>query len=266
MHHNLQFAYVKGCADCQQNKSSTMASSGPLHPLPILDQHGDSVTIDFMGPLPSDDGCDTIITFTYQLGSDIKLVPSWSNLTVEELATVFFDEWYCENGLPLEIISDRDKLFMSKFWKSLHMLTGVKLKMSTAYYPQTDGSSKQTNKTLNQSIHFHVDHAQHRWKQALPGIQFNLMNTTNASTGFSPFQLKMGHSPCIILPLVKMEIGDIEDIRALDVIKRLEADVAEAQDNLQAAKISQTIYANRSHSDNHSIKVGDPVFLWTPNR
>ena|SRR6266478_5409360 len=28
------------------------------------------------------------------------------NLTAEKLAIIFFNEWYCENGLPLEIISD----------------------------------------------------------------------------------------------------------------------------------------------------------------
>jgi len=113
--------------------------------------------MDFIGPLPEDDGCDTIITFTDRLNSDIRLVPSRSNLTVEELASVFFDEWYCENGLPLHIVSDRDKLFTSKFWKALHTLTGVKLKMSSAYHPQTDGSSERTNKTINQCVRFHLN-------------------------------------------------------------------------------------------------------------
>jgi hypothetical protein len=79
------------------------------------------------------------------------------------MACLFFDHWYCENGLPLDIVSDRDKLFMSRFWKALHKLTGVKLKMSTAYHPETDGSSKRTNKTVNQALHFHVERNQKGW-------------------------------------------------------------------------------------------------------
>jgi hypothetical protein len=55
---------------------------------------------------------------------------------------IFFDKWYCENGLPLHIISDRNKLFISAFWKALHKLTGVKLKMSAAFHPETDSSSE----------------------------------------------------------------------------------------------------------------------------
>ncbi|GBG85112.1 hypothetical protein CBR_g39679 [Chara braunii] len=40
--------YVRSCKVCQRNKSSTRASLGLLRPLPITDQPGDSVSIDFM--------------------------------------------------------------------------------------------------------------------------------------------------------------------------------------------------------------------------
>jgi hypothetical protein len=78
---------------------------------------------------------------TDRLNADIQIVPTRTDITATDLAAIFFDRWYCENGLPLEIISDRDKLFMSKFWTALHKLTGVKLKMSSLYHPQTDGAS-----------------------------------------------------------------------------------------------------------------------------
>ena len=66
------------------------------------------------------------------------------------MVVILFDEWYCENGLMRQIITDRDTLFTSELWMALHKLTGVKLKMSTVYHPQTDGTSERTNKTLNQ--------------------------------------------------------------------------------------------------------------------
>ena len=127
---------------CQRNKLRTMKPVGPLHLLPIPDSQCNSMAIYFIGPLPIDNRFDTIITFTDHLGSDIQIIPTTSTLTTEELADTFFDRWYCKNKLPLDIISDQDKLFMSCFWKRLHTLTGVKLKMSTAYHPETDGSSK----------------------------------------------------------------------------------------------------------------------------
>ena len=189
MRRDLETAYIPSCAACQRNKSQTTKPIGPLHPLLVPDERCDSVAIDFIGPLPLDNGFDTIITFTDRLGSDIQIIPSLSTLTAEKLAEVFFDKWYCVNGLPLDIVSDRDKLFMSCFWKTLHTLTGVKLKMSTSYHPETDGSSERTNKTVIQCIRFAVERDQIGWVKALPKIRFDIMNTVNRSTGFTPFQL-----------------------------------------------------------------------------
>ena len=132
------------------------------------------------------------------LGAGYQILPCKTSDTATTFALWFFDGWYCEHGLPDNIFSDRDKLFLSQFWKALTHITGVKLKMSTAYHPQTDRSSERTNKTLNQVIQYHVSHNQLGWVHALPRIQFNMMNTINTSTGFSGFQLLTGQSPRII--------------------------------------------------------------------
>ena len=106
MRRDLESAYVPLCVECQRNKSSTTKPLGPLHPLPVPDKCGDSVAIDFVGPLPLDNGFDCIVTFTDHLGSDVRIVPCKTSLTSEELADIFFQNWYCKNGLPLNIISD----------------------------------------------------------------------------------------------------------------------------------------------------------------
>jgi len=204
------------------------------------------MVIDFIGPLPEDNGMNSIIMFTDHLGSDIQLIPSQTNISAEELAYLFFDKWYCENGLPSEIISGRDKLFVSRFWKSLHKLTSIKLKLSTAYHLETDGASECTNKTVNQALRYHVEHNQLGWVHALPKICFDLMNMVNKSTGFTPFQLHMGRSPCMILPLVPAKSSaTVVDIDAWHVIRKLETDVFKAQDNLLKAKLSQAVQANK---------------------
>ena len=129
---------------------------------PKVREHGHTTPVAY--ELASDTrdrlGVVTLITFTDQLGSDIRLIPTTTTLTAEHFAELFFQHWYCENGLPLEIISDRDKLFLSRFWKELHKLTGIKLKMSTAYHPESDGSSERTNKTVIQAIRFAVERDQ----------------------------------------------------------------------------------------------------------
>jgi len=136
----------------------------------VPDERGSSVAMDFVGPLPEDEDFNCILTMTDHFGLDIQIVPTWTDITAEALASLFFKHWYCENGLPTDIVLDRDKLFVSKFWRALHCLTGVQLKMSMAYHPQTDGSSECLNKTVNQCLHYHVQQNQKGWVTALPLI------------------------------------------------------------------------------------------------
>ena len=203
----LEEGYIPSCMDCQRNKSSTTKLAGPLHPLPVPDDRCDSVTMDFVGPLPLDGGCDYLLTITDRLGSDLRFVATQKNITAEQLAVLFFDHWYCENGLPKEIICDRDKLFVSKFWNHLMLLTGIKAKMSSAYHPQTDGVSERTNKTVEQCLRFQIERNQKNWKHPLPRIRFQMMNMVNKSTKFTPFQLRFGNSPQLLQALIKPRIG-----------------------------------------------------------
>jgi hypothetical protein len=268
MRRDLVEAYIPSCAGCMRNKSTTSAPAGPLHPLPVPDARGDSVAIDFIGPLPEDAGYNMLVTMTDRLNSDVRLVPCRDNISAEHFATLFFDHWYCENGLPSEIVSDRDKLFLSKFWRALHKLTGIKLKMSSSYHPETDGASERTNKTVNQCMRYYVDRNHKGWVRALPRVHFHIMNTVNASTGMSPFQLHIGRSPRTLPPLVPRTgvVEEHEATRARALISQLEHDVMEAQDNLLAAKTAQASSTNAHRAAPIVFKAGDRVMLATKNR
>ena len=91
------------------------------------------------------------------LEENVHLALTYSLYSAAQIATVLFDKWYCKNRLMMQIVSDQDLLFVVEIWKELYKLTGVKLKMSTLYYPKTDGSSKRTNKMLVQAIRYHIN-------------------------------------------------------------------------------------------------------------
>lgn len=71
MRWDLEQSFILGCISCQCNKSSTMKPAGPLHPLPIPDERGNSIAMDFIRPLPEDEGYNCLLTITDQIGSDI---------------------------------------------------------------------------------------------------------------------------------------------------------------------------------------------------
>ena len=65
---------------------------------------------------------------------------SKSTESAVDTAKSFFANIFKLNGLPDNIVSDRDPKFNSEFWKQLMKLCGVQLKMSTSRNPQTDGA------------------------------------------------------------------------------------------------------------------------------
>lgn len=269
MQKEIETLYIPSCEHCQWNKSSTCKLTGPLHPLPVPNNHRDSVATDFIGPLPEDSGFNIIATFTNCLGADIRLVPTRMDITPEDFAVIFFNNWYCENGLPLEIVLDRDHIFVSKFWKSLHALTGIKLKMLTAYHPETDGSSEYTNKTIIQVLRYHVSQNQKNWIAALPKVGFDLMGSVNASTGLALFQLHLGHNPRLIHPLVKLHApttGDSPLRMTQCLVEQFCTDMATAKDNLMQTKIAQAIASALHCRSERAYKEGDLVILSTMHR
>ncbi|PNH37127.1 hypothetical protein VD0003_g10298, partial [Verticillium dahliae] len=115
--------------------------------------------------------------------------------TAEDLAYVFLRNIVGQHGLPKELVSDRDKLFTSNFWKSLIAQLGAKHKLSTAFHPQTDGQTERTNQTLEQYLRCYINYQQDDWVTLLPIAQFAYNSSPSESTKESPFYANYGYNP-----------------------------------------------------------------------
>ena len=82
----------------------------------------------------------------------------------------------CNHSILQSIISDRDKLFTSKFWNTWTNQLGTKVKLSMAYHPQADGQTKRTNQTLEQYLRHYVNFKQNNWIDLLPLAEFAYNN------------------------------------------------------------------------------------------
>ncbi|SGY96140.1 BQ5605_C036g11545 [Microbotryum silenes-dioicae] len=124
--------YVQQCDSCQRTKARTTRIAGKLHSLPVPAQPMADIAIDFVGPLPANKGFDRVLTITDRLSGYVRLLPAREADTAAEVAARFHEGWHRLFGLPQSIVSDRDKLFTSKFWTALHKRLNIKLQLSSA--------------------------------------------------------------------------------------------------------------------------------------
>ena len=141
--------YVTACDVCQRSKHEAMVPTGLLQPLSIPNQVWDDITLDFIEGLPRSHGFDSILEVVDRLSKYSHFIALKHPFIAQSVALMFLKEVVRLHGIPRSIIIDRDKVFMSSFWRELFFfLQGSELKQSTAYYPQTDGQSEVVNHGL----------------------------------------------------------------------------------------------------------------------
>ncbi|MCI14361.1 retrotransposon protein, partial [Trifolium medium] len=141
--------FVYACLVCQKSKIEHQKPSGLLQPLFIPEWKWDSVAMDFVGGLPRTvKGNEVIWVIVDRLTKSAHFIAIKSGVLVPKLAEIYIEQIVKLHGIPSSIVSDRDPRFTSRFWESLQEALGTKLRLSSAYHPQTDGQSERTIQSL----------------------------------------------------------------------------------------------------------------------
>jgi len=99
--------------------------------------------MDFIVGLPkTPTNHDSIWVIVDRLTKSAHFIPINIRYSLEKLTQLYIKEVVRLHGIPSSIVSDRDPRFTSRFWESLHQALGTKLRLSSAYHPQTDGQSE----------------------------------------------------------------------------------------------------------------------------
>ena len=102
--------------------------------------------MDFIEGLPKSQSKSVIFVVVDRLSKYAHFMPLSHPYTTKQVAQLFLDNIYKLYGLPQTIISDKEVVFLSKFWQELFQVQGIQLHHSTALYPQTDGYTETVNR------------------------------------------------------------------------------------------------------------------------
>ena len=257
--------YVNSCILCQSNKSNTNKPQGLMQSIKCADKRWETISMDFIGPLTKcKNGYDAILVVVDTLTKYASFIPTHTTATAPQTAKLIFSEIVKHHGMPKNIISDRDAKFTSSFWTSLWTLCGTRLRLSTAYHPQSDGQTERTNRTLEEYLRSYVNNNINDWDQLLTYAQIAFNNNISSSTGYTPYFLNHGEE--INLPInqiantLKQDTENIKNETALDIVTTLQKHIMIAKEQIMKAQQKQKQYADDKRID-IEYNIGDQVML-----
>ena len=156
------------------------------------------MTVDFIMKLPIVAEKDMILVICDRLSKMTHFVATTEGTSVEGLARLLWDNVWKLHGLPESIVLDRGPQFAAELTKELNRMLGIKIKLSTAFHPQTDGQTERMNQELEQYLQFFIENRQKDWLKWLAAVEFAINNKIHMATKVSLFmanyskELRMG--------------------------------------------------------------------------
>ncbi len=190
---NWIIKYIVRCNSCYRNKIQRNKKYNRVTQLDALNASWKSITMNFITKLLTSKNpawgvkFDSILTIVDRLTKYTMFISFKKTATASVLMYIILQELINNHGLSKKFITNRNKLFTSKFWETLTAELKINHKMLTAYHSQTDRQSKQMNQTVKTYLRHYVNRNQDNWVQLLLTAQFAYNNTQNETTEETPF-------------------------------------------------------------------------------
>jgi Integrase zinc binding domain/Chromo (CHRromatin Organisation MOdifier) domain len=265
--------YVRNCMVCSRTKTSRSATHGLLRPMPIPSGRWQELSIDFVTGVPPSGPLryDNIMTVTDRLTKRRHFIPCHETIDARGAAMLYIQHVYTHHGLSDYITTDRGVQFTAEFWKHVCRRLGIQSRMSTAYHPETDGQSENSNAVMETYLRAYVNYLQDDWSTWLGLAEFTANNWTSESTGLTPFFADTGHhpktglEPKAPLPEHNSRRLRLEDVAAEELVDRLAEIENTLKANLTEAQARQEHYANQKRIPHPAYRPGDKVWLKSTN-
>ena len=227
-----------------------------------------TITLDFVGKFTPSCNSDKThcLVIVDKFSKYVILELVYESVTAKDTADIFIRRVISEHGVPTRVISDRGPQFTAEVWKKVFEGFGTNIALAATHYPQSNGQTKRTIRTLIQLLRAFTNQQQDTWEEVLPLLQFALNDAYCEATSSTPFRILLRWDPRSPLdfaapsetnsPNGTVYEPDTQLKQKLDEVNRF---IQERQDEVMAKMKSQ---ADRHHC-NYTFEPGDQVLLST---
>lgn len=187
--HRDDSRYCKNYIDCQQSKISCHVKHDP-NKFIAPDRRFAHVHIDIVGPLPSREGYQYLLTMIDRFSRSPEAIPL-KETSAHAVARAFHDNWIFRFGAPAVITSDQGAQFESQLFKALLSLVGTQRIRTTAYHPASNGMVERWHRSLKTALMCHADS---QWTRTLSTVLLGLRTHLRSDTNASPANFLYGTS------------------------------------------------------------------------
>ena len=162
-------------------------------------------------------GYTTLYVVIDRLTKVVHITPTTITALAADTAQLTMDMVFKHHGLLRNILSDRDVKFTRSFLTPFCEHIGIKLKMSSAYHPQSDGQTETMNRVIVDMMRHYISPTNDDWDEHLMAIEFAINKLSSRIQELHlllPSRLTYGQSP---LTPVSLKIPKVSNPTALKV-------------------------------------------------
>lgn len=167
--------------------------------------------MDFIKGLPKSGGKEVIFVVVDRFRKYAHLMALFHSYSAITVAKDFVENVYKLHGMPSTIVSDRNNIFLSQFWKELFKQQRVNLQYSTAYHPRFDGQTEVANKCIKEYLKCMIGTIPTLWGKWLSSYEWWYNTNYHTSMRKTPYKIMYRVVPLIHIPYTPKD-SSIEDI------------------------------------------------------
>jgi len=184
--------YVATCDRCQRITTRRHKPYGNLTKLPEAERPMQELSMDLITGLPpawsGEEVVDAIMVVVDRFSKFVRYfavpIKHDGRYLADKLAPEFFTY-----GLPDGIVTDRDPRYIGNFWSNLCYHLHIEQRKSTAFHPQTDGSTERHNQELEHYLRCYTNYHCDDWPMWLRLAEFAYNNSIHKVTRRTPVEV-----------------------------------------------------------------------------